>query len=155
MNKIKVAIAGVGNCASSLVQGVEYYRQHASECPAGLMHPDVGGWAPGDLEFVAAFDVDRRKVGAPLEEAVFARPNCTMVFQPKLSPSGVVVRMAPVLDAFRDQVLYLKHNLNLSAIAALEGEAAIIESDVDELIAEMQRSIAEADAFISHMLESG
>ncbi len=98
MNKIKVAIAGVGNCASSLVQGVQYYRDHESECPAGLMHPDVGGWAPGDLEFVAAFDVDRRKVGAPLEEAVFARPNCTMVFQPKLKPSGVIVQMAPVLD---------------------------------------------------------
>lgn len=98
MNKIKVAIAGVGNCASSLVQGVEYYRQRASECPAGLMHPDVGGWAPGDLKFVAAFDVDRRKVGAPLEEAVFARPNCTMVFQPTLPPSGVVVHMGPVLD---------------------------------------------------------
>jgi len=98
MNKIKVAIAGVGNCASSLVQGVEYYRQPRSECPAGLMHPDVGGYAPADLQFVAAFDVDRRKVGAPLEEAVFARPNCTMVFQQKLSRSGVVVKMGPVLD---------------------------------------------------------
>ncbi len=58
-------------------------------------------------------------------------------------------RMAPVLDAFRDQVLYLKHNLNLSAIAALDSEAAIIESDVDALINEMQRAIAEADAFIA------
>jgi myo-inositol-1-phosphate synthase len=104
MNKIKVAIAGVGNCASSLVQGVEYYRQHASECPAGLMHPDVGGWSPEDLQFVAAFDVDRRKVGAPLEEAVFARPNCTMVFQEKLTPSGVVVQMAPVLDGVAEHM---------------------------------------------------
>ena len=63
-------------------------------------------------------------------------------------------RMTPVLNAFQDQVLYLKHNLNLSAIAALEGEAAVIESDVDALIADMNRSIAEADAFIRAMLES-
>ncbi len=62
-------------------------------------------------------------------------------------------RMQPVLDAFRDQVLYLKHNLNLSAIASLDNEAAVIETDVDALIAEMNRSIAEADAFIQAMLD--
>ncbi|MGI9234804.1 MAG: DUF2959 family protein [Woeseiaceae bacterium] len=62
-------------------------------------------------------------------------------------------RMTPVLNSFQDQVLYLKHNLNLSAIAALEGEATIIESNVDALIADMNRSIAEADAFIKVMLE--
>ena len=62
-------------------------------------------------------------------------------------------RMQPVLNSFQDQVLYLKHNLNLSAIAALEGEATVIESNVDALIADMNRSIAEADAFIQAMLE--
>jgi hypothetical protein len=61
-------------------------------------------------------------------------------------------RMQPVLDTFRDQVLYLKHNLNLSAIASLEGEAAIIETNVDALIEDMNRSIAEADAFLGAML---
>lgn len=64
-------------------------------------------------------------------------------------------RMRPVLASFQDQVLYLKHNLNLSAIAALEGEATIIESNVDILIADMNRSIAEADAFIAVILERG
>jgi len=64
-------------------------------------------------------------------------------------------RMQPVLASFQDQVLYLKHNLNLSAIAALEGEATIIESNVDILIADMNRSIAEADAFIAVILERG
>ena len=64
-------------------------------------------------------------------------------------------RMQPVLASFQDQVLYLKHNLNLSAIAALEGEATVIESNVDVLIADMNRSIAEADAFIASMLEQG
>jgi hypothetical protein len=62
-------------------------------------------------------------------------------------------RMQPVLASFQDQVLYLKHNLNLSAIAALEGEASTIESNVDVLIADMNRSIAEADAFIAVILE--
>ncbi len=61
--------------------------------------------------------------------------------------------MQPVLNSFQDQVLYIKHNLNLSAIAALEGEAIVIESNVDALIADMNRSIAEADAFIKVMLE--
>jgi len=56
--------------------------------PAGLMHPEVGGFRPHDLEFVAAFDVDARKVGRPLEEAVFAKPNCALVFQPTLPASG-------------------------------------------------------------------
>jgi TPP-dependent trihydroxycyclohexane-1,2-dione (THcHDO) dehydratase len=64
-------------------------------------------------------------------------------------------RMQPVLASFQDQVLYLKHNLNLSAIAALEGEATVIESNVDILIADMNRSIAEADAFIAVILERG
>ena len=98
MKRIRVAIAGIGNCASSLIQGIEYYRTHRHVDAAGLMHPDIGGWGPGDIEVVAAFDIDRRKVGEPLERAIFAKPNCTMVFQETLPVSGVNVQMAPVLD---------------------------------------------------------
>lgn len=98
MDSVKVAIAGVGNCASSLVQGLEYYRDHDQQQYVGLMHPSIGGLRPGDIEVVAAFDVDRRKVGRPLEEAIFAKPNNTMRFQQALPASGVVVQMAPVLD---------------------------------------------------------
>lgn len=98
MAKIKVAIAGVGNCASSLIQGISYYAAQDPATVTGLMHPDIGGWRPWDLEVVAAFDIDRRKVGKPLEEAVFAKPNCTMIFQPDLPASGVTVQMGPVLD---------------------------------------------------------
>jgi len=98
MKRIRVAIAGIGNCASSLIQGIEYYRTHRHVNSAGLMHPDIGGWGPGDIEVVAAFDIDRRKVGEPLERAIFAKPNCTMVFQETLAVSGVIVQMAPVLD---------------------------------------------------------
>ena len=98
MKKIRVAIAGVGNCASSLIQGIEYYGGRATENLAGLMHPDIGGWGPGDLEIVAAFDIDRRKVGTPVEQAIFAKPNRAMVFQESLPASGVTVQMGPVLD---------------------------------------------------------
>ena len=98
MKKIRVAIAGVGNCASSLVQGLEYYRGRNEGAFSGLMHARIGGWGPVDIEIVAAFDIDRRKVGKRVEEAIFAKPNCAKVFQSALPISDVVVRMGPVLD---------------------------------------------------------
>ena len=97
-NHVKVAIAGIGNCASSLVQGITHYRDRDAETLPGLMHPDIGGWGPGDLKVVAAFDIDQRKVGRPLEEAIFAKPNCAMIFEDDLPPSGVTVQMGPVFD---------------------------------------------------------
>ncbi len=98
MGTVRLAIAGVGNCASSLLQGIEYYRRNGHENTAGIMHVDVGGYRLEDIHPVAAFDVDRRKVGRPLEEAVFAPPNCTAIFQPELPSYGVKVQMGPVLD---------------------------------------------------------
>ncbi len=98
MKKIRVAIAGVGNCASSLVQGLEYYRGRNEASFSGLMNAKIGDWGPSDIEIVAAFDVDRRKVGKRVEKAIFARPNCTKIFQSALPVSEVVVRMGPVLD---------------------------------------------------------
>ena len=98
MKRIRVAIAGVGNCASSLVQGLEYYKGRNNEAFAGLMHTRIGDWGPSDIEVVAAFDIDCRKVGKLVEEAIFAQPNCTKIFQSVLPVSDVVVRMGPVLD---------------------------------------------------------
>lgn len=100
MDPIRVAIAGVGNCASALVQGVAWYagREGESGDPTGLMRASIGGHRATDLEFVAAFDIDVRKVGQPLETAIFAQPNCTRVFQDVIPASGVTVQMAPVLD---------------------------------------------------------
>jgi myo-inositol-1-phosphate synthase len=95
---IKVAIAGVGNCASALVQGVEYYRTRRNAALDGVMRQTVGGYRASDVEFVAAFDVDKRKVGRPLEEAIFAKPNNTRVFQSSLPVSNVVVQMGPQFD---------------------------------------------------------
>jgi len=98
--KIRIAIAGVGNCASALLQGIEYYRERSPRADQawGLMHLEMGGYLPGDVEAVAAFDVDRRKVGRPLHQAAFAPPNCTTVIRKSLAPSPVVVQMGPVLD---------------------------------------------------------
>ncbi len=98
MKRIRVAIAGVGNCASSLVQGLEYYKGRNERAVAGLMHARIADWGPNDIEIVAAFDIDRRKVGKRVEEAIFAKPNCTTIFQSALPVSDVVVRMGPVLD---------------------------------------------------------
>jgi myo-inositol-1-phosphate synthase len=97
MKKVKTAIIGVGNCASSLVQGLEYY-QHAADDSAGLMHKEIGGYRLQDVEIVAAFDIDRRKVGKPVEEAIFAKPNNTTIFQREIPQTGVTVQMGPVLD---------------------------------------------------------
>ena len=98
MAEINLCIVGVGNCASSLVQGIHYYRFAKPDEPVGLMHWEIGGYLPGDLRVVAAFDVDRRKVGADVAEAIFAEPNCTAVFCADVPPAGVQVRMGPVLD---------------------------------------------------------
>ncbi|RLI25021.1 inositol-3-phosphate synthase, partial [Candidatus Bathyarchaeota archaeon] len=74
--KIRVAIAGVGNCASALVQGVYYYRNaREDDRVPGIMHVDFGGYHIGDIEFVAAFDVNKLKIGKDLSEAIFAEPN--------------------------------------------------------------------------------
>ncbi|RMD61346.1 MAG: inositol-3-phosphate synthase [Alphaproteobacteria bacterium] len=105
MDRIKAAIAGVGNCASALVQGLEYYRGRTDAEVAGLMHPRIGKWSCSDIEIVAAFDIDRRKVGHPLQEAIFARPNCTRVFQKVVPVSNVIVQMGPILDGVAPHML--------------------------------------------------
>ena len=100
MSRIKIAIAGVGNCASSLVQGIHYYRDKSPEDAIGLMHWDIGGFQPGDIEVAAAFDIDKRKVGQDVTEAIFAPPNCTKSFYDNLPASGIEVSMGRILDGF-------------------------------------------------------
>lgn len=99
--KIRVGIAGVGNCSSSLLQGIEYYKSLGS-APApeiiGLIHENVGGYRVSDFEIACAFDIDKRKVGRPVREAIFAKPNCTKIFYDRFERDGVPVQMGPVLD---------------------------------------------------------
>lgn len=103
MSKINIAIAGIGNCASSLLQGIEMYK-NSPEDTIGLMNYDLGGYTPGDVNVVAAFDVDKRKVGKSLKDAIFAKPNCTKVFYDKLPDYPVKVQMGPVLDGVSDHM---------------------------------------------------
>ncbi len=100
MGKIKIAIAGLGNCASSLLQGVEYYNGKNDTDAVGLMHWDIGGYKPYDIEVAAAFDIDSRKVGKDVNKAIFALPNCTTVFCDNLPETNVKVKMGKILDGF-------------------------------------------------------
>ncbi|MGA2508191.1 MAG: inositol-3-phosphate synthase [Chitinispirillaceae bacterium] len=104
MEKIRIAIAGVGNCASSLLQGIEYYRTRKPDDAVGLMHWEIGGYRPSDIEVVAAFDIDKRKIGRDVNEAIFAKPNCTAVFCPDMPKTDVKVRMGRVLDGYADHM---------------------------------------------------
>jgi myo-inositol-1-phosphate synthase len=103
-NRIKVAVAGLGNCASSLIQGINYYRGKNSVDAIGLMHWEIGGYTPSDIEVVAAFDIDRRKIGKDVNEAIFSAPNCAKIFCPDIPPSGVPVRMGRILDGFSEHM---------------------------------------------------
>ncbi|MBW2693841.1 MAG: inositol-3-phosphate synthase, partial [Deltaproteobacteria bacterium] len=104
MEQIRIAIAGVGNCASSLLQGLEYYRDKSREEAIGLMHWEIGGYRPFDIEVVVAFDIDVRKVGKDVNEAIFEPPNCTTVFCDKLPKAKVPVQMGRVLDGVADHM---------------------------------------------------
>ncbi len=96
MSSVRVAIIGIGNCASSLVQGVAYYRRTGSKI--GLIHDEIGGIRPGDVEFVLGVDVDQRKVGKDIAEAIFSAPNNTQVFENHVPPTGAKVIQGRVLD---------------------------------------------------------
>ena len=104
MPYVKFAVIGVGNCASALIQGLHYYKEKTPEQAIGLMHWNMGGYTPDSLEVVAAFDIDRRKVGKDLSEAIFAPPNCTQRFCQSIGRTGVIVQMGQVLDGVSEHM---------------------------------------------------
>jgi myo-inositol-1-phosphate synthase len=107
MAKIRIAIVGVGNCASSLLQGIEYYRHAPADTkktPVGLMHYSLGGYRPEDIEVACAFDIDVRKVGHPLEDACFAPPNNTVTVWRDLPHYGVTVDMGEIHDGVAEHM---------------------------------------------------
>src|SRR5215218_7490890 len=135
---INVAIAGIGNCASSLVQGIEHYRAGANNT-VGLMHYELGGYRPSDIRIVEAWDVDARKVGRDVSEAIFAKPNCTKVFCEKIERTGAKVRMGRVLDGIADHMEHFPEERSFRRSDAPEAThsdvvAALREANADVLM---------------------
>lgn len=129
--KIKIAIIGVGNCASSLVQGLTYYKSaKKNDTVVGLMHPVLGGYAIGDIEVVAAFDVNVTKVGKDLAEAIYAKPNNTKVFA-QVKKTGVIVQNAKVLDGIGE---YLRDVVEISKQKITDPIQVLKKSGADILV---------------------
>jgi myo-inositol-1-phosphate synthase len=106
MRQIRIAIAGLGNCASALIQGLHYYKNgKKGTCFPGLMHYNLGGYVPSDIKVVAAFDIDKRKVGRYVSEAIASKPNCTKIFQSVNRKIPIKVHMGNVLDGVADHML--------------------------------------------------
>jgi myo-inositol-1-phosphate synthase len=131
MSTIKLAIAGVGNCASSLLQGLEYYRdaEPGTDVP-GLMHVELGGYHIRDIELVAAFDVDATKVGTDAGKAIFAGQNNTIRFAP-VGDLGVIVQRAPTLDGFGK---YYRQTCEESPLEPVDVAQVLAESGADVLV---------------------
>ena len=104
MKKIRVAIVGVGNCSSSLIQGIHYYLKRENEEDIGLLHWEIGGYKPYDINVVAAFDIDKRKVGKDVAEAIFEKPNCTKVFCKDIPKTSTRVQMGRILDGYSEHM---------------------------------------------------
>src|SRR5512146_1675052 len=143
-NKVRVAIVGVGNCASSLVQGLEYYKDAADDARVpGLMHVRVGEYHVSDVEIVAAFDVDAKKVGVDLSEAIFTSENNTIKFA-EVPPLGVTVQRGPTLDGLGE---YYRQIITESDEPAVDVAAALREARADVLVSYLPVGSEEADRF--------
>ncbi|HWJ37783.1 MAG TPA: inositol-3-phosphate synthase [Sphingomicrobium sp.] len=101
---VNVAVIGVGNCASSLIQGIAHYSNGGANEQIGLSHWDLGGYRPSDLKIVAAWDIDRRKVGRDVAAAIFSAPNCTTAFCDHVPQTGTKVMMGRVFDGIADHM---------------------------------------------------
>ncbi|RAP52669.1 MAG: inositol-3-phosphate synthase, partial [Methanosphaera sp. rholeuAM130] len=132
MDKIKIAIVGLGNCASSLIQGLYYYENKNEEDVEGLMHWMIGDYKPSDIEVVAAIDIDERKVGKDVSEAIFAKPNCTTVFCPDIPEMGVTVSMGKVLDGVAPHMKDYKDDVTF----VISDEAEKTKEEIVELLTE-------------------
>ncbi|RFU43624.1 inositol-3-phosphate synthase [Actinomadura logoneensis] len=144
MGSVRVAIVGVGNCASSLVQGVEFYKDASPETRVpGLMHVQFGEYHVGDVEFVAAFDVDAKKVGMDLSEAIFASENNTIKFA-DVPPSGVTVQRGHTFDGLGE---YYRDMVEESDAEPVDVVQALKDAEVDVLVSYLPVGSEEADRF--------
>jgi myo-inositol-1-phosphate synthase len=141
---VRVAIVGVGNCASSLIQGLEYYKDAADDTRVpGLMHVRFGDYHVSDVEVVAAFDVDAKKVGLDLSEAVFASENNTIKFA-DVPPTGVIVQRGHTLDGLGE---YYREIITESDDQPVDVVAALREAQVDVLVSYLPVGSEQADRF--------
>ena len=131
MGEIRVAIAGLGNCASALIQGVEYYRHKKEGEIPGLMHVNFGGYYIDDIDFVAAFDVNSDKIGRDISEAIFADPNSCAKFC-EVPPQGVEVLPGPISDGVAPHMME-PFNVNDDQ-GPVDVAGALIDSDADLLV---------------------
>ncbi|OLE24067.1 MAG: inositol 1-phosphate synthase [Actinobacteria bacterium 13_1_20CM_3_71_11] len=144
MGSVRVAIVGVGNCASSLVQGVEYYRDaDPNERVPGLMHVTFGDYHVSDVQFVAAFDVDAKKVGRDLAEAIVASENNTIKIA-DVPPTGITVQRGPTLDGLGK---YYRQTVEESDEAPVDVVAALREARVDVVVSYLPVGSEAADKF--------
>jgi myo-inositol-1-phosphate synthase len=144
MGSIRVAIVGVGNCASSLVQGVHYYRDaDPTMTVPGLMHVTFGPYHVRDVEFVAAFDVDDKKVGKDLSEAIFASENNTITIS-EVPTSGVTVQRGHTLDGIGK---YYRQTIDESAAEPVDVVQALKDAEVDVLVSYLPVGSEQADKF--------
>ncbi|MFW9871351.1 MAG: inositol-3-phosphate synthase [Candidatus Thorarchaeota archaeon] len=153
MNGIKVAIVGVGNCASALIQGVEFYKDaRADKQMVGLGHPDFAGYHVKDIKFVAAFDVADTKVGTDLADAIFAKPNNVMAFA-KVPKTGIEVMKGPALDGLDDM---LKALVTESKAKDVDVAKVLKDSGAEILINLIPGSAEEATKYYANAaLEAG
>ena len=144
MTKVRLAIAGVGNCASSLVQGLEFYRDaDPGETVPGLMHVALGPYHVSDVEIVAAFDVDGKKVGRDVAEAIFTEPNNTIRFA-DVPPIGVDVQRGPTLDGLGT---FYRETIEESAELPVDVAAALRASGADVLVSYLPVGSEQATRF--------
>ncbi|WP_194861778.1 inositol-3-phosphate synthase [Dietzia sp. SYD-A1] len=142
--KVRVAIVGVGNCASSLVQGVEYYKDAAiDQTVPGLMHVKFGAYHVRDVEFVAAFDVDGKKVGMDLAEAITASENNTLALC-DVPPTGITVQRGPTLDGLGK---YYRQTIEESGAEPVDVVQALRDAEVDVVVSYLPVGSEEADKF--------
>ena len=126
--KIRIAVVGVGNCSSALIQGINYYRHRNQKDVPGVMYPDIGEYSADDIEVVAAFDVDKRKVGKPIGEAIFESPNNTRVFHTDVD-DDTVVQMGIPLDGVAAHMADYHEDVNFQVSAEPHADITRILKD--------------------------
>jgi myo-inositol-1-phosphate synthase len=144
MSEVRIAIVGLGNCASSLIQGLEYYKDaDPNESVPGLMHVELGGYHIRDIEVVAAFDVDANKVGKDVADAIFTEPNNTIRFS-DVPPTGVTVQRGHTFDGLG---LYYRDMITESTLEPVDVTQVLRDTHADVLISYLPVGSEQADKF--------